>query len=92
MPHLSPPDGHSSFPAENVRVEAEEVGCYIEAAVDLIFMADAKNNHLQGPKIKAAICKYQDVFLESTGVVDNQSLSGREAGEVSTQIVTTRSD
>ena len=41
MPHLSPPDGHSSFPAENVRVEAEEVGCYIEAAVDLIFKADA---------------------------------------------------
>ena len=87
MPHLSPPDGHSSFPAENVRVEAEEVGCYIEAAVDLIFMADANKNIS-----KAAICKYQDVFLESTGIVDNQSLSGREAGEVSTQIVATRSD
>ena len=83
MPHLSPPDGHSSFPAENVRVEAEEVGRDIEAAVDLSFKIII---------FKAAICKYQDVFLESTGIVDNQSLSGREAGEVSTQIVATRSD
>ena len=83
MPHLSPPDGHSSFPAEDVRVEAEEVGCDIEAAVDLIFKIIIFN---------AALCKYQDVFLESTGIVDNQSLSGREAGEVSTQIVATRSD
>ena len=51
MPHLSPPDGHSSFPAENVRVEAEEVGCHIEAAVDLIFMTDATKNHLQGSNL-----------------------------------------
>ena len=38
MSHLPPPDGHSRFPAEYVRVEAEEVGRHIEATVDLIFL------------------------------------------------------
>ena len=41
---------------------------------------------------KNLLLTYQDVFLKSTGIVDDQGFVGWQTREVSTEIITARSD